>query len=76
MLNRCNECCYATLIETETYQYYKCEIMESIRNDRIRSGHVQIDGCTYFRPSSKKILGFALDDEANKPNRLETLIDK
>lgn len=54
MLNRCNECCYATLIETETYQYYKCEIMESIRNDRIRSGHVQIDGCTYFRPSSKK----------------------
>ena len=76
MLNRCNKCCYATLIETETYKYYKCEIMESIRNDRIRSGHVQIDGCSYFRPSSKKILGFALDDEANKSNRLETLIDK
>jgi hypothetical protein len=50
--------------------------METIRNDRIRSGHVQIDGCTYFRPSSKKILGFALDDEANKFNQLETLIDK
>ena len=68
MINRCNECCYATLIETETYQYYKCEIMETIRNDRERSGHVQIDGCSYFRPKSKskKILGFVLDDEADK----------
>lgn len=64
MLNRCNECCYATLIETGTYRYYKCEIMETIRNDRERSGYVQLDGCSYFRPRSKKI------------NRLETLIDK
>lgn len=76
MLNSCHECCYATLIEAETYQYYKCEIMETIRNDRERSGEVQLDGCKYFSPSSKKILGFALDDEANKFNQLETLIDK
>lgn len=76
MLNSCHECCYSTLIETETYQYYKCGIMETIRNDRERSGYVQLDGCKYFSPSSKKILGFALDDEANKFNRLETLIDK
>lgn len=76
MLNSCHECCYSTLIETETYQYYKCGIMETIRNDRIRTGHVQLDGCKYFSPSSKKILGFALDDEANKFNQLETLIDK
>jgi hypothetical protein len=54
MLNSCHECCYSTLIETETYQYYKCGIMETIRNDRIRTGHVQLDGCKYFRPSSKK----------------------
>lgn len=66
MLNRCHECCYATLIETETYQYYKCEIMETIRNDSMRSGLVQFDGCKYFMPSSKKILGFALDCEADK----------
>lgn len=66
MLNRCRECCYSTLIETETYQYYKCEIMETIRNDRERSGHVQIDGCSYFRPKSKKILGNFLCDEKDK----------
>ena len=64
MLNRCHECCYATLIETETYQYYICVIMETIRNNRKRSGHVQLDGCKYFRPQSRKI------------NRIETLIDK
>lgn len=73
MLNRCNECCYATLIETGTYQYYKCGIMETIRNDRIRNGHVQLDGCKYFRPSSKKILGNF--DKLNEENIL-TLIDK
>jgi hypothetical protein len=64
MLNSCHECCYATLIEAGTYQYYKCEIVETIRNDRERSGHVQLDGCKYFSPQSRKI------------NRLETLIDK
>ena len=62
MLNKCRECCYATLIETETYQYYKCGIIETIRNDRISSGCIQLDGCKYFRPSSKKFLGNGLYD--------------
>jgi hypothetical protein len=47
--------------------------METIRNDRIRTGHVQLDGCKYFRPSSKKILGNF--DKLNEENIL-TLIDK
>lgn len=66
MLNRCHECCYATLIETETYQYYKCDIIETIRNDSVMNGYLQLDGCKYFRPESKKILGNFLCDEKDK----------
>lgn len=55
MINRCNECCYGTLIETETHQYYKCAITEIIKNDRIRNGWTQLDGCEYFRQNSNTI---------------------
>lgn len=55
MTNRCHECCHATLIENGTYKYYKCDIMEIIRNNRISSGYEQLDGCECFIQKSNTI---------------------
>ena len=55
MIYICHECCYATLVENGTHQYYKCGIMETIRNERARSGCVQTGSCKYFKLKLKKI---------------------